>query len=77
MQEFSADDTPWENYYKLGKPDLVKFAEGLGADAYSVSSPEEMKRIFAEAIESANTKHKPQVIVAFINTKEVPPWHTD
>lgn len=77
MQEFSTDDSPWQGYYKLGKPDLVKFAEGLGADAYSVYNPQEMKQVFAQAIESANTKHKPQVIVAFINTQEVPPWHTD
>ncbi|MGL4378360.1 MAG: thiamine pyrophosphate-binding protein, partial [Microcoleaceae cyanobacterium] len=65
----------WKNYYNLGEPDLAKFAEGLGADAYNVSSPDEMKKVFRLAIENADLKNKPQVIVAHINTDEVPPYY--
>jgi acetolactate synthase-1/2/3 large subunit len=65
----------WKNYYKHGNPDLAKFAEGLGAEAYNVNSPEEMKQVFPRAIENANLNRKPQVIVAHINTDEVPPYY--
>jgi acetolactate synthase-1/2/3 large subunit len=65
----------WKNYYNLGKPDLAKFAEGLGAEAYNIYSPKEMRERFAQAIENAGLKNKPQVIVAHINTDEVPPYY--
>jgi acetolactate synthase-1/2/3 large subunit len=65
----------WKNYYNLGKPDLAKFAEGLGAEAYNIYSPKEMRERFAQAIENAGLKKQPQVIVAHINTDEVPPYY--
>lgn len=74
MNQFFPEPSVWKNYYQLGKPDLVKFASGLGADTYEVRSPEEMRRAFAEAIEKADTDNKPQAIVVYINTDEIPPW---
>ena len=65
----------WKNYYNLGTPDLAKFAEGLGAEAYNIYSPQEMRERFAQAIENAGLKKQPQVIVAHINTDEVPPYY--
>lgn len=65
----------WKNYYNLGNPNLAKFAEGLGADAYNVCSPDDMKEIFLLAIENAHKCQKPQVIIAHINTDEVPPYY--
>ena len=65
----------WKNYYNLGNPDLAKFAEGLGADAYNIYSPKEMRERLAQAIENADLNNKPQVIVAHINTDEVPPYY--
>ena len=78
MMYTSGDPLPnpeWKNYYNLGKPDLAKFAEGLGAEAYNIYSPKEMKERFAQAIENARLKKQPQVIVAHINTDEVPPYY--
>ncbi|HEY7318261.1 MAG TPA: thiamine pyrophosphate-binding protein [Candidatus Binatia bacterium] len=64
----------WTNYYQIGKPDLIKFAEGLGADAYTVESVSDMKRWFPKVLRNADSKKKPQVIVARIDTKEMPPY---
>ncbi|MEZ2235505.1 thiamine pyrophosphate-binding protein [Microcoleus sp.] len=65
----------WKNYYNLGNPDLAKFAEGLGADAYNIYSPKEMRERLAQAMKNAALNNKPQVIVAHINTDEVPPYY--
>ena len=74
MNEFFPEPSVWKGYYQLGTPDLVKFAQGLGADAYEVRTPEELRQVFSEAIDNANTKNKPQAIVVHINTQELPPW---
>jgi acetolactate synthase-1/2/3 large subunit len=68
-------DPTWAHYYRLGNPDLAKFARSLGADGYDVHSPEEMLRTFPRALRRARTHGKPQVVVAHINRDEMPPYH--
>jgi acetolactate synthase-1/2/3 large subunit len=65
----------WDDYYKLGNPDLCEYARGLGADVYKVDSPEEMKAALRAALKNAEEQSKPQVIVVNIDTQEVPPYY--
>ena len=60
---FFPDPTVWPKMYRLGTPDLAKFAEGLGADAYTVSSPAELAALMPRVIIKAGVETKPQVIV--------------
>ena len=64
----------WDGLYRLGTPDLVKFAEGLGADAYHVSCPSELEAIMPAVLDKANNQGRPQVIVARINQKSIDPY---
>lgn len=70
-------DPGWDNYYKLGDPDLCKYAEGLGAEAYRARSPDELREHVKSAIRNADKNHKPQVVVVDINRDEVPPYYQD
>jgi acetolactate synthase-1/2/3 large subunit len=74
MNQFFPKSKPWKHYYDLGTPDLAMYARGLGADAYDVHSPEDMRKVVPRAIEAAG-KGKPQVIVAHIDRNEVPPYY--
>lgn len=71
----SKDPDVWNQLYRLGRPDLVKLAEGLGADAYGVSSPAEMAAIMPKVLTRANSEGRPQVVVAHINPKSSPPYY--
>jgi acetolactate synthase-1/2/3 large subunit len=71
---FFPDPTVWPKMYRLGTPDLAKFAEGLGADAYTIHSPAELAALMPQVIAKANADAKPQVIVAEINTSAVSPY---
>ena len=64
----------WNDLYRLGTPDLIKFAEGLGADAYRVDSPSALEEIMPTVLDKANTQGRPQVIVAAINQKSLDPY---
>lgn len=64
----------WNHLYRLGKPDLVKFAEGLGADAYHINSSAELEAIMPGVLDKANAKNRPQVVVAKINQKSLNPY---
>jgi acetolactate synthase-1/2/3 large subunit len=64
----------WGKLYKLGTPDLVKFAQGLGADAYLVDSPQDLQKRLLQAIDAADNQHRPQVIVANINQNSLDPY---
>jgi acetolactate synthase-1/2/3 large subunit len=75
MNYFFPDPTVWKHYYSIGKPDLVQFAQALGADAYNVYRPAGMLKTFLEALDKARRKRKPQVIVAHIDTREMPPYY--
>ena len=64
----------WNTLYRLGTPDLVKFAQGLGADAYLISSPAELQSLMPKVLDAANVRHRPQVIVAKINQSSIDPY---
>jgi len=66
-------DPAWATQYLLGTPDLAKFAEGLGADAYTIDSPAALAAVLPTAITKANAG-KPQVIVADINLAAIAPY---
>ena len=67
----------WEDYYALGAPDLVKVAEGFGADAVAITqtqTPADFEEAFQTAIQNANESSKPQVIVVSIDTQPMPQY---
>jgi len=73
---FPAPPVPsWTDYYKLGNPDLVAFATGLGADTRRVNDPAGLRAALLEAIDQAETRRRPQVIVLDIDRSEVPPYY--
>ncbi len=69
------DPQIWKELYELGKPDLAKFSEGLGAQAYEVNEPEEMANLMPLVLERANQNHRPQVIIANIDPTKIPPYY--
>ncbi len=71
----SKDPSVWHNLYELGNPDLAKFAESLGAETYTINKPAELEKIMPTVLKHANTDHLPQVIIANINSKSVPPYY--
>ena len=67
----------WDDYYKLGAPDLVKYSEGLGAHAVEITQeqgPDDMKRELSMALNRARTDNQPQVVVLHIDTKPMPKY---
>ncbi len=78
MDHFAPDPKKkgiWENLYELGNPDLVMYAKSLGADAYLVNSPAELEKLMPSVLTRANDNHVPQVIIANIDRKAVPPYY--
>ncbi len=79
MNYFFPDPKVWDDYYQIGNPDLVKFAESLGAKAYSVKTPDEMEKAFKKAIAGGQGKKgkppRPQVIVVHHDPKPLPPFY--
>ncbi len=68
---------PWKDYYAIGAPDLVKFSEGLGAQAVAITrdqGPAQFKQALDAAIHQARVNRRPQVIVAHIDTTPMPPY---
>jgi acetolactate synthase-1/2/3 large subunit len=70
----STDPDVWMHLYRLGSPDLMKYAEGLGADAYHINDPGELEKLMPAVLDRAQNQNKPQVIVAKINPKSVDPY---
>jgi len=66
----------WTKLYHLGQPDLVRFSEGLGADAYEADDAESFAIAMDQAIAGADAG-KPQVIVARIDPDAAPPYYTE
>lgn len=64
----------WDDYYALGNPDLVKVAEGFGADAYAVSTPNELRDALDRAI-AGGQQGRPQVIVIREDSTARPPFN--
>lgn len=76
MNQFFPDASGiWKNYYSLGRPDLALFAQAMGADAYNVHSPRDMSQALGAAITASRLTHRPQVIVAHIDTMQIPPYY--
>jgi acetolactate synthase I/II/III large subunit len=59
QQEFPGDG--WMDLYKLGAPNLVDFARGLGADAVEVAGSG-FKSAFAAALAGSRQGRKPHVV---------------
>jgi acetolactate synthase I/II/III large subunit len=67
---------PWEGYYALGAPDLVKFSEGLGARAVAITKDQDaetFRRALRDALRDAE-RGQPQVIVLHIDNTLSPPY---
>lgn len=64
----------WTEMFDLGRPDLIKYSEGLGAAAYEINNPQELKKALSKAIKGSN-KGIPQVIIANIDIKSIPPYY--
>ena len=67
------DKDVWKDYYKLGNPDLVKVAEGFGADAYLVHTPADLRDALGRAIKGGQ-QGRPQVIVVREDPSARPPF---
>lgn len=63
-----------DGYYGLGGPDLVAFARSLGADAHAVATAGQAATALRVAFMAADATGRPQVIVARIDGREVPPY---
>lgn len=77
MADLFPGDRPWSQYYQLGAPDLVKVAEGFGADAVAImpnEGPAEFANALRTAIKQSSANKRPQVIVAHIDTAPMPPY---
>jgi acetolactate synthase I/II/III large subunit len=77
MAELFPPPGPWQDYYKLGTPDLVKFSEGLGAHAVAITrdqGPEDLRRALEAALVRADRDSRPQVIVMQIDTRPMPAY---
>ncbi len=69
------DEFPLEDaYFSLGDPDLVKFAESLGARGYEVTKPSQLAQLLPQVLQRADEECLPQVIVCRIDYREVPPY---
>lgn len=67
----------WDDYYKIGRPDLALFSKGLGANAVTVQHNEgtdAFRKALKEALHDAEQHQRPQVIVVRIDTQVAPPY---
>jgi acetolactate synthase-1/2/3 large subunit len=77
MEQLVPDRNTWLEYYELGRPDLVQFARGLGADTVAVQpseGSEAFKAALSNAVTAAQETSRPQVIVVYIDTQPAPPY---
>ena len=63
----------YDDAYRLGRPDLHKVAEGLGADAYTLTCPADLRAVWPAVAQGAG-QGRPQVLLARIDTKAAPPF---
>ncbi|HET9538796.1 MAG TPA: thiamine pyrophosphate-binding protein [Mesorhizobium sp.] len=66
-------DSGYDEAYSLGKPDIAKVAEGLGADVVDVNKPADLQKVWPNVVGRANGG-RPQVIVAHVDPKAAPPY---
>jgi len=72
---FPQNQTDFRQLYRLGNPDLKKYSEALGADAFDVHSPADMRSALTAALSQAEMHRKPQVIIAHIDKTPLPPYY--
>lgn len=76
MEHFKGGELPvWKDMLSLGSPDLALYAQGLGADAYTIDTPEAFRDALKTAIAKAESDKRPQVIVAKIDVTVEPPYY--
>lgn len=78
MQHFKPDESDpdvWSKLYELGNPDLAKYSESLGAEAYTINNPQELEQVMPKVLSRANKDGIPQVIIANINRSAFPPYY--
>jgi acetolactate synthase-1/2/3 large subunit len=73
---FPSNHSDFSKLYRLGNPDLRKYSESLGADAFDVHSPAEMRDALAAALLQSEMSRKPQVIIAHIDKTPLPPYYS-
>jgi acetolactate synthase I/II/III large subunit len=73
QEKFFPQDGGYEGAYSLGSPDLRKVAEGLGADAFEVKRPADLRQIWPQVTKGA-AAGRPQAILARIDRKAAPPY---
>ena len=73
MEMMFPNDGSYDAAYRLGKPDLKKVAEGLGADAVEVNKPADLRNAWPKVVEGAKSG-RPQVILARVDPKSAPPY---
>jgi acetolactate synthase-1/2/3 large subunit len=64
----------YEDSYRLGKPDMAKVAEGLGAAVTTVKKPSDLSDAWPDVVRGAN-RGQPQVILAIVGRTAVPPYY--
>lgn len=69
------DPQAYNELYRLGQPDLVKVAEGLGAEAHGIDSPAQLVALMPKLLAGA-AQGRPQVVVAHIARAPLPPYYT-
>lgn len=78
MNQFFPDPSGgWRDYYAIGTTDIARYAQALGADAYNVSSVDDMQRALPAALRAAELESRPQVVVVHIDKTQIPPFYQD
>lgn len=65
----------YDHSYRLGKPDLAKVAEGLGAAVTMVNKPSDLSAAWPDVVRGAN-RGLPQVILAIVDRTAAPPYYS-
>jgi acetolactate synthase-1/2/3 large subunit len=73
MEMLFHKDGSYDEAYRLGKPDLAKVAEGLGAEVVVVNRPADLREAWPGVVSGANAG-RPQVILAKIDKAAAPPY---
>ncbi|WP_235777195.1 thiamine pyrophosphate-binding protein [Rhizobium mesoamericanum] len=73
MEMMFPNDGSFNEAYSLGATDLIKVAEGLGANAVDVGKPADLRDAWQKIMAGAQSG-LPQVIVAHIDPKAAPPY---
>lgn len=73
MEMFFPKDDSYDCSYRLGNPDLMMVATGLGAEVHEVNRPVDLRRAWSNVARGAE-QGKPQVVVARVDRNAAPPY---